>query len=105
MTHYNNLIIGQGLAGSLLAWHLLQADQSVMVIDNDNPCAASRVAAGLINPVTGKRLVKASGVESHLATARACYAEFGKQFGQVYLHEKPMLRLFDSEDHVWRNEI
>ena len=104
MTHYNNLIVGQGLAGSLLSWRLVQTGQSVMVIDNDNPCAASRVAAGLMNPVTGKRLVKDPMVESYLAAARECYAELGAQFGQVYLHEKPMLRLFDNEEikQAWR---
>ena len=103
-THYNNLIVGQGLAGSLLAWRLMQAGQSVMLIDNDNPCAASRVAAGLMNPVTGKRLVKDPMVESYLTAARECYAELGEQFGQDYLHEKPMLRLFDNAKfkQVWQ---
>jgi len=81
----------------------MQAGQSVLVIDNDNPCAASRVAAGLINPVTGKRLVKDPMVESYLAAARECYAELGEQFDQVYLREKPMLRLFDNDEikQIW----
>ena len=102
--HYDYLIVGQGLAGSLLAWRLIGAGQRVLVIDNDSPCAASRVAAGLINPVTGKRLVKEANAESYLAVARECYASLGKQFGKIFLHDKQMLRLFNSDEfkQVWQ---
>jgi len=50
------LIVGQGLAGSLMAWELMQRGKTVLIVDNglEN---ASRVAAGLINPVTGMRFV------------------------------------------------
>jgi glycine/D-amino acid oxidase-like deaminating enzyme len=51
------LIIGQGLAGSLLSWELLQHGCSIHLIDNQQE-NASQIAAGLINPVTGMRLVK-----------------------------------------------
>ena len=51
------LIIGQGLAGSLLAWELIQRRCSVVVVDNGNE-NASQIAAGLINPITGMRFVK-----------------------------------------------
>ncbi|HBA65740.1 MAG TPA: FAD-dependent oxidoreductase, partial [Methylococcaceae bacterium] len=51
------LIVGQGLAGSLLAFELIQRNAQVMVVD-DGRENASEVAAGLINPVTGIRLVK-----------------------------------------------
>lgn len=98
LQHYNHLIIGQGLAGSLLAWQLITAGQRVLVIDNGHPFAASRVAAGLVNPVTGKRLVKVRNAEACLAVARASYASLGKQFGKVFLHDKPMVRLFDSDE-------
>lgn len=47
-------IIGGGLAGSLLALRLLDAGAQVTLIDSRLPHAASRVAAGLFNPVTGR---------------------------------------------------
>ena len=98
LKHYDYLIVGQGLAGSLLAWRLITAGQRVLVIDNGQPAAASRVAAGLINPVTGKRLVKEANAERFLAMARDWYTELGKQFNHVFLHDKPMLRLFDPDE-------
>ncbi len=101
--HYDYLIVGQGLAGSLVAWNLIMAGQRVLVIDNQNTCAASRVAAGLMNPVTGKRLVKEKHAEKYLLTARECYTQLAKQFDSTFLHDKPMLRLFDSDElkQIW----
>jgi glycine/D-amino acid oxidase-like deaminating enzyme len=54
----NYTIIGQGLAGSILAYFLLKEGQNVQIIDNPNIPSSSKVAAGIYNPVTGKRLVK-----------------------------------------------
>ncbi len=55
---FNYIIVGQGLAGSLLAHSLRKAGKSVLIVDSFKPNSSSRVAAGLINPVTGRRMVK-----------------------------------------------
>lgn len=94
------LIVGQGLAGSLLGWHLIQQGHRILIVD---PClkqTTSRTAAGLINPVTGKRLVKTAGVEHFLPTAKALYKQLSEYFGQSFFHEKEQVRLFQSEDEV-----
>ena len=54
----NYTIIGQGLAGSILAYFLLKEGQNVQIFDNPSIPSSSKVAAGIYNPVTGKRLVK-----------------------------------------------
>ena len=54
----NYTIIGQGLAGSILAYLLLKEGQNVQIFDAPDIPSSSRVAAGIYNPVTGKRLVK-----------------------------------------------
>lgn len=98
------LIVGQGLAGSLLAWRLVAEGQRVLVVDNDYASASSTVAAGLINPVTGKRLVKTVGVDECLPVARETYRELETLLDIELLVEKPMLRLFHSEQERerWR---
>lgn len=90
------LIIGQGLAGSLLAWELLKRGSTVLIVDNglEN---ASLVAAGLINPVTGKRFVKSVDIEILLPDARGCYSHLSGFFHQQFFVEKPMLRILSSE--------
>lgn len=49
------LIVGQGLAGSLIALNLGRRGKSCIVVDDGHKHAASKVAAGLINPITGRR--------------------------------------------------
>jgi len=93
------LIVGQGLAGSLLAWELMQRGCPVLVVDNGKE-NASQVAAGLINPVTGMRFVKSGEVDTLLPAARSCYTEFTTYFQQEFFVEKPMMRIFSSENEL-----
>ncbi|MDD5578330.1 MAG: FAD-binding oxidoreductase [Methylobacter sp.] len=90
------LIIGQGLAGSLLARELMQRNCKVMVIDGGRE-NASRIAAGLINPVTGMRFVKSTDVDILLPAAKGFYSRLSGYFQQPFYLEKPMLRIFCSE--------
>lgn len=98
MSEVDCLILGQGLAGSLLAYRLMQRGERVLVVDDGHASASSTVAAGLINPVTGKRLVKSVGVDACLPVARACYRELASLLGNELLVDKPMLRLFHAEE-------
>jgi glycine/D-amino acid oxidase-like deaminating enzyme len=93
------LIIGQGLAGSFLAWELIQRDCKVIIMDNGRE-NASQVAAGLINPITGMRFVKSTDVDTLLPAAKQCYLELAAVFQQTFYIEKPMLRLFRSEKEL-----
>ncbi|MGE5447336.1 MAG: FAD-dependent oxidoreductase, partial [Bacteroidales bacterium] len=52
------IIVGQGLAGTLLAFELLKLGQSFVVIDQPGIIKASSVAAGIINPVVFRRMTK-----------------------------------------------
>ena len=54
----NYIIIGQGLAGTLMAHELLKANESFLVIDEYRESTSSKVAAGMFNPISGKRMVK-----------------------------------------------
>lgn len=90
------LIIGQGLAGSLLGWELLQRGQRILILDPGGG-NASRVAAGLINPVTGQRLVKTDAVETLLPAAQQFYGELEQQFHKPFLFQQPMLRLLQTK--------
>jgi glycine/D-amino acid oxidase-like deaminating enzyme len=96
-TYYDTLIVGQGLAGSLLARQLMQRGQRLLVVDDEHLSSSSMVAAGLINPVTGKRLVKTLGVDACLPVARRSYRELEQLLGQQLLVDKPMLRLMHGE--------
>lgn len=98
------LIVGQGLAGSTLARALLDRGRTVLVIDRENPAAASRVAAGLINPVTGRKLTKTWRAETFLPFARDYYRAWEAELGATFYSEKTIWRFFQSEneEEIWR---
>ncbi len=98
----DELIIGQGLAGSLLAWRLIRAGRRVLVIDDGDRDSASHVAAGLVNPLAGRRLRLPADAPSALEAARACWTRLERQFGQRFYHPLAMLRLFQDDEQAAR---
>ncbi|MBO0951480.1 NAD(P)/FAD-dependent oxidoreductase [Fibrella forsythiae] len=52
------LIVGQGVAGSVLALTLQGRGLSVHIVSSPTLPSASTVAAGIVNPLTGRKLVK-----------------------------------------------
>lgn len=93
----DNLIVGQGLAGTVLAWHLGEAGESVLVLDESQPDTASRIAAGLITPITGQRLVPSWRFAEFWPKAVAFYRRVEAQTGAKFFREVPMVRLFQDE--------
>ena len=92
------IVVGQGLAGSALAWQLQAAGQRVLVIDALEPVTSSSIAAGLITPIAGQRLVKDARFETFMSTARELYSSVEQQTGRSVFHDRTALRLFRSED-------
>jgi len=102
--HVDVLIVGGGLAGSILAWKLSQQGIKTHIIFNPDIAAASQVAAGLINPVTGQRLVLQNDAKILLDTCKSFYQSLEEQFATPFYFEKPMLRSLrnDREMLAWQ---
>ena len=71
--HYNAIIVGQGIAGTLISYALLSRGQSVYVIDKPQDYAASKAAAGLINPITGRYYTKSWMIDDLIPAAIKTY--------------------------------
>src|ERR1700744_3432069 len=87
------LIIGQGLSGSFLALEAQRLGLSFTVIADGRPSAASRVASGLINPVTGKRAVTTWLASVLLPFATAAYGPYLRSTELVSFFPSPSDRL------------
>jgi len=90
------LIVGQGLAGSILAFELIARGQSVLVIDNNHKGSASQVAAGIINPITGHRLNLTEGFVDYFARAKNFYRTLEKEFDQNIINSIGQIRLLKN---------
>ncbi len=90
------LIIGQGIAGSNLAFELLQRNKKIFVIDAFQKNSSSRVSAGICNPITGKRLSKTWLADVIFPLLKDFYTKF-EDFLQVkFLRELPVYRTFKN---------
>lgn len=85
------LIIGQGLCGTLLSWYLLAEGARVVVIDEALPATATRVASGVINPVTGKRLVRTWLIDRLMPAALDAYTALGAELNAGLIRPAPIL--------------
>lgn len=90
------LIIGQGICGTFLSWELQKANRSFIIIDEANPTAASKVASGIINPITGRRMVKTWMIEELLPFAFNAYQEIGKELGIDCIAQKNIIDCFPT---------
>jgi glycine/D-amino acid oxidase-like deaminating enzyme len=94
------LIVGQGLAGSLLGWHLLKQEKNILIIDEASGNSSSLVASGIINPITGKRFSKSWQVDEFMAEAISTYQEIEAQFGISCLKHQPIFHVLNSVEEV-----
>ncbi len=97
------LIVGQGIAGSMLAWFLEKTGESVINIDNNHQHSASKIAAGIINPITGRRFVKSWMIETLMPFAKSTYQEIETALDIQVWQDMDIIRFFlnNAEGNNW----
>lgn len=92
------LIVGQGLCGTLLSWYLLAEGKQVVVVDEERPATATRVASGVINPVTGRRLVRTWLIDQLMPAALEAYALLGQELQTPLVRSCNILEFHATDD-------
>ncbi len=102
MKKIDYLVIGQGIAGTLLAHELSRQRRDFVVID-PNGHNASKTAAGMYNPVVLKRFSPVWQGKAQILTARQTVAELEKMFNTTLDNQLPIQRLFHNamEKQTW----
>ncbi len=90
------VIVGQGLCGTFLSLELERAGISHIVIDERRPFSASRAAAGLINPVTGRRIVTTWMIDELLPFAMETYGRLEGVLGHSFLQAAAVTDFFPT---------
>lgn len=88
------IIVGQGLCGTWLSYYLEKAGASFIVIDKSDNLTASRAASGIINPVTGRRIVTTWMIDELMPHAWQAYNEFGQLLGISCIEQKAIADFF-----------
>ncbi|WP_194974972.1 NAD(P)/FAD-dependent oxidoreductase [Aquiflexum lacus] len=97
------LLIGQGLAGTVLSFRLLEFGAKVLVIDQPESNLSSRVAAGLYNPITGKKMVKTWNADLLFPEIEPLYQKMESFLSSKFLFPKNIYRPFLTieEQNEW----
>lgn len=93
------IIVGQGLAGTLLAHQLLALNQKILIVNKEHPAMASKVAAGLFNPLSMKRCIKSWNADLFLPFAIKRYKELEKELKSSFFIERDIYRLFANHEN------
>src|SRR5215831_8439198 len=82
------IIIGQGICGTFLSWNLSKAGKKILVIDEPQKFSSTKAASGIINPVTGRRVVTTWMIDELLSFAWNAYTEIGNNIGETLIEQK-----------------
>ncbi len=92
------IVVGQGLAGTALAFELLKRGRKFLVIDQFKAHSPSQVAAGLINPVISRNLNAYWRAGYFMDAAHLFYQDLQSQMNRPVYTGLNMIRLFSSEE-------
>ncbi len=97
---YDYLIIGQGLAGSIIAYQLLKRGKSIAIIDDRKVNTSSTVAVGLVNPFTGPKMVKSWKTEQITPFLEQFYKEAEQTTNTLFFTKRTIYRPFLSIEEL-----
>jgi hypothetical protein len=89
--------VGQGLAGTWLSYYLSQQGISFVIINSASQASASKVASGVINPVTGRRMVQTWIIEEVLPFSVSAYTSMQDLLNTKIIQEAPVFLIHPSK--------
>ncbi len=97
------LIVGHGIAGICIAEHLEQSKASFAVINDEVPNSSSKVAAGLYNPITGRKMKETWLADELFPYLKRFYSNLEQKLDTKFVFEKDIYRPFVSieEQNEW----
>lgn len=91
-----SIIVGQGICGTFLAHYFRHYGLSFCVIDDARPNSASRAASGVVNPVTGRRIVKTWMIDELMAFAKNAYRQISTELNIDGITETKIIDFFPT---------
>ncbi|MFL2570499.1 MAG: NAD(P)/FAD-dependent oxidoreductase [Parvicellaceae bacterium] len=107
MQRVDFLVIGQGLAGTTFAHAVEKAGKSLLIIDNCSEKSSSFAAAGIINPISFKRLILSWKAELLIPFAKEFYKKIDSKLAANFFSEHALYRIFSSieEQNNWHIKL
>ena len=98
------VVVGRGLAGAMVAWKFAERGCRISWWGDGEP-GASRVAAGMFNLVSFRRVVEVWNASAHVANMRSTLQAMEEAFGLqgALIHDVPVVKIFanDAYRQTW----
>lgn len=101
------LIVGQGIAGTTLAFRCLQEGMIPKIVDYGMDYSASHVAVGLVNPISLKRVTPVWKVEECLASLSEFYTYIYNVLGEDYFIRETIYKVLKTQADIntWMERV
>ena len=104
MTNVEFLIVGNGLAGTLLAFEMLDQKLDFRILASPEKSRASLVAAGMFNPLVFKRMTKSWMADQLLPVMNKRYHELEDKLNERFFFQKDILKPLSEQEMLLWNE-
>jgi glycine/D-amino acid oxidase-like deaminating enzyme len=92
----NYSVVGGGISGLMTAWFLHKQNRLSRIYVSPKKQSASGTAAGLLNPITGKRFAKTWMADSLFPFAFSTYSDIEKELGATFIELTKVLRFAEN---------
>lgn len=94
------LIVGQGIAGSVVALQLIMRRKEIQVFDLPGNNTSSSVAAGIVNPLVFKRMIPGWLAGEALESAKKNYKNIEKLLNKKIWYDIPVSKFLNNNDEL-----
>lgn len=91
------LIIGQGLVGTWLGYFLQERNISYAIVNDSKSPSATQVASGVMNPITGRRMVQTWMIDELLPIAIQAYEAFQEKTNTKIISTTPVVLIHPTQ--------
>jgi len=99
---YDFIIVGQGLAGTCLSYHLIMQGKRVLVFDDPLMPSSSVVAGGIFNPITGRNMILTWKAHMLFDFLISFYRSLENLLSIQFLHVLPLYHPFSNQKEQTR---
>ena len=101
---YDLIIVGQGIAGTVLYDHLKDKFKNILIISNTNFVDSTEVASGVYNPISLRRCVLSWKINQIMPISLSYYQKTQKKINKKIIFPLDIIKLFfnKSDLDMWR---
>jgi len=94
------ILVGQGLAGSIMAYKLLEIGKSFVIYSDTDGRDASMIAGGIVNPIAGRAMMPSWHIEQILPNIIPFYTSLNSALGTKIFWNTRLHKVIDNIEQL-----